>query len=180
MSTTVIERELYRERYTMELVRRAQINDRVDAQVTLVTLFAGVVSYYILNFPTCSWNCLFWIFLGTFTVLCIGTILAMISVGLAVLTDKTAYLPSPNVFNIYVKDLVKACLLADPTNGKAIAEQTLIAQLDGDHLLLADANAQRNDFRDGCLRWSKRFVLIALLGFLATAIPHMQLSTSGS
>jgi hypothetical protein len=172
-----IEKEIYRERHYSELERRGQINARADAQVSLITLFVGIVAYFALNFPKPHWTWVFVFFAAGFLFLCVGTVGAAASVGWLIWRDAANYLPNPKTDREYFRELVDYYTDLDPVDGPARAEAEIVDELYEDFLTAADTNAKRNDTRDRWMAISKRWVLLAVLGFVIAAVMSLTFPT---
>jgi len=168
-----IERDTYRERYAAEIDRRAQINDRTDAQIQLFSLFVGLIVYFLLNIPTFTSVRSEICFGVSFVVLGFGTFTGLVLIAMAVLKDKTAYLPSPADTRKECVQMLAANVARDPVNGAADAQTKMVDRLDDSYLFAAQANVVANDKRDLLLRRSKYCVFIALGGFLLMALPYV-------
>jgi len=172
-----IQRDMFHERYRMELNRRGQINDRIDARITLVSLFVGAIIYLTVNFPNypdspSSWDR--WLF-AVFLIGLVGLYFSVAMVGLflvlALLNGKNyRYLPPPRQEHERHKVLRSRHILQDAAQGAKMAEVEIEKQFYDELLSVADDNDQNNTLCDDQVNWATFWIFTATATAILTAI----------
>lgn len=158
--------ELYEKLYFHEIEVREKLNERLQAPLTLIIAFVGVIAYLLQNYEHKEFTTTSLIFLGVVGATSVCVAVSIYFFIRSWYNNLYSFLPSANETEKYRKVLLNQ--YATYPNGEELANGYFKDFLSNYYVSCSTINAVSNDYRSAYVhKTNARLILTALLGFSA-------------